>query len=43
VHRREIPYVKIRRRVLFDPADLQTFIDAHKVPPRSGFGRQETP
>ncbi len=35
VLRREVPFVKIGRRVLFDPADLRAFIEAAKVPPRS--------
>jgi excisionase family DNA binding protein len=34
VSRREIPFVKIGRRCLFDPADLKTFVEAHKVDPR---------
>jgi excisionase family DNA binding protein len=34
VTRREIPFYKIGRRVLFDPADLQAFIAANKVAPK---------
>lgn len=34
VVRREIPYVKIGRRVLFDPDDLQAFVESCKVTPR---------
>jgi len=34
VARREIPFIKIGRRVLFDPADLKTFVESRKVKPR---------
>ena len=34
VLRREVPFVKIGRRTLFDPADLHAFIEASKVQPR---------
>jgi excisionase family DNA binding protein len=34
VLRREVPFVKIGRRTLFDPADLAKFIEASKVQPR---------
>ena len=34
VSRRQIPYVKIGRRTLFSPADLQAFIEANKYEPR---------
>ena len=38
VLRREVPFIKIGRRTLFDPADLRAFIEARKVQPRT---RQE--
>jgi hypothetical protein len=38
VLRREVPFIKIGRRTLFDPTDLRAFIDARKVQPRT---RQE--
>lgn len=31
---REIPFIKVGRRTLFDPADLRAYIDARKVQPR---------
>jgi excisionase family DNA binding protein len=34
VSRREIPFIKVGRRTLFDPADLRAYIDARKVQPR---------
>jgi excisionase family DNA binding protein len=34
VLRREVPFVKIGRRTLFDPVDLHAFIEASKVQPR---------
>jgi excisionase family DNA binding protein len=34
VLRREVPFIKIGRRTLFDPADLRSFIEARKVQPR---------
>lgn len=34
VSRRELPFIKLGRRVLFDPADLKAFIEACKVGPR---------
>ena len=34
VSRREIPYIKVGRRTLFDPADLRASIEARKVQPR---------
>jgi excisionase family DNA binding protein len=40
VLRREVPFVKIGRRTLFDPADLRAFIEARKVQPRP---RREKP
>jgi excisionase family DNA binding protein len=35
VSRREIPFIKIGRRVLFDLEDLQTFVEKLKVRPRN--------
>jgi excisionase family DNA binding protein len=40
VFRREIPFIKIGRRTLFDPADLRAIIEAGKVQPRP---RREAP
>ena len=40
VSRREIPFVKIGRRVLFDFEDLQAFVEKLKVQPRP---RKDTP
>jgi excisionase family DNA binding protein len=34
VSRREIPFIKVGRRTLFDPTDLRAYIDARKVQPR---------
>jgi len=34
VLRREVPFVKIGRRTLFDPVDLKAFIEKNKVEPR---------
>ncbi|TSA08382.1 MAG: DNA-binding protein [Deltaproteobacteria bacterium] len=34
VSRREIPFIKIGRRVLFDLEDLQAFVEKLKVQPR---------
>lgn len=34
VLRREVPFIKIGRRTLFDPADLAAFIEAAKVQPQ---------
>jgi excisionase family DNA binding protein len=34
VSRGMIPYVKIGRRTLFDPADLQEYVESRKVAPR---------
>jgi excisionase family DNA binding protein len=34
VSRREIPFIKVGRRTLFDPADLRAYIEARKVQPR---------
>jgi len=34
VSRREIPFIKIGRRVLFDFEDLQSFVEQMKVQPR---------
>jgi len=34
VLRREVPFIKIGRRTLFDPNDLAAFIDKNKVEPR---------
>jgi excisionase family DNA binding protein len=38
VLRREVPFIKIGRRTLFDPADLQAFIQANKFNPRPRCG-----
>ena len=35
VSRREIPFIKIGRRVLFDFEDLQAFVEKLKVRPRT--------
>jgi excisionase family DNA binding protein len=35
VYRREVPFIKIGRRTLFSPSDLQAYIEANKVIPRS--------
>ena len=35
VSRREIPFIKVGRRTLFDPADLRAYIEARKVQPRT--------
>jgi len=35
VSRREIPFIKVGRRTLFDPEDLRAFIEARKVQPRT--------
>jgi excisionase family DNA binding protein len=40
VLRREVPFIKIGRRTLFDPVDLRAFIEAAKVQPRP---RREKP
>lgn len=34
VLRREVPFIKIGRRTLFDPNDLAAFIEKNKVEPR---------
>ena len=34
VSRREIPYIKLGRRVLFDCEDLRRFVEASKIMPR---------
>jgi excisionase family DNA binding protein len=34
ISRKEIPYIKIGRRVLFDLEDLQSFVERLKVQPR---------
>lgn len=34
VSRGMVPYVKIGRRTLFDPADLRAYIESQKVPVR---------
>ena len=39
--RREIPFIKIGRRVLFDPVDLKAFVEGLKVSPRPRQGREE--
>jgi excisionase family DNA binding protein len=41
VSRREIPFVKIGRRVLFDLEDLQSFVEKLKVQPRPRRGAGE--
>lgn len=35
VHRREIPYRKLGRKVLFDPMELRAWVDRNKVEPLS--------
>jgi excisionase family DNA binding protein len=35
VSRREIPFVRLNRRILFDMDDLQAFVEKLKVQPRS--------
>lgn len=34
VSRREIPFIKVGRRTLFDRADLEAYVEARKVPVR---------
>ena len=34
VSRREIPFIKVGRRTLFSPSDLEAFIQANKFAPR---------
>lgn len=34
VSRKEIPHIKICRRTLFSPTDLQAWVEANKVQPR---------
>lgn len=34
VSQRKIPFIKLHRRVLFDPADLAKFLDTLKVAPK---------
>jgi excisionase family DNA binding protein len=38
VSRREIPFIRLGRRVLFDLEDLQTFVEKLKVQPRTRRG-----
>jgi excisionase family DNA binding protein len=38
ISRREIPFIKIGRRVLFDFEDLQAFVEKLKVQPRTRRG-----
>ena len=40
ISRKEIPFIKIGRRVLFDLEDLQSFVEKLKVQPRP---RREAP
>jgi excisionase family DNA binding protein len=40
VSRREIPFIRIGRRILFDLDDLQAFVEKMKVPART---RREKP
>ena len=40
VNRREIPFVRLNRRILFDMDDLQAFVEKLKVQPRP---RKDTP
>ena len=35
VEHRRLPFVRIGGRVLFSPADLAAFVDAHRVPVRA--------
>jgi excisionase family DNA binding protein len=45
VRERRVPYVKLGRLVRFDPADLDAFIDAGRVPTSQTVagGRSKTP
>ncbi len=40
VSRREVPFIKIGRRVLFSPAALTEFIRKNSVEPRSRWGEK---
>jgi excisionase family DNA binding protein len=40
VSRKEVPHIKVGRRTLFSPADLQAWIEANKVQPRRREGRE---
>jgi excisionase family DNA binding protein len=40
VSRREIPFVRLKRRILFDMDDLEAFVEKMKVQPRP---RRERP
>ena len=34
VSRKMVPFIKIGRRTLFDPADLRAYIESQKIAPR---------
>ena len=34
VRQGRIPHVQVGRRVLFDPKDIENFIESHKIPAR---------
>jgi excisionase family DNA binding protein len=41
VSRKMIPFIKIGRRTLFDPADLRAYIESRKISPRQRQGARQ--